>query len=163
MRVNACEDGDKRIWLPWHIDATIAIIFGGAQFKEGTDLWATKRVGMMPAPDFGRHLSHDRFQRVLRYWARGLPEEREKLKQNPWAQIDPWVKGYNEARLREVKPGSCVTPDETMLEWKGKVVLGVYHTSLILCASQNLWAQKGRQCVRVLSEFAFTLKFKKAR
>ena len=89
VRENADEDGDKRIWLGWHIDATLAIIFGGAQFKEGTDLWATKRVGMMPPPDFGRQLSHDRFQRVLRYWARGLPEEREKVKQNPWAQIDP--------------------------------------------------------------------------
>ena len=92
VRENADKDGDKRIWLAWHIDATLAIIFGGAQFKEGTDLWATKRVGMMPAPDFGRQLSHDRFQRVLRYWARGLPEEREKVKQNPWAQTDPWVK-----------------------------------------------------------------------
>jgi hypothetical protein len=75
---------------------------------------------MMPAPDFGRQLSQDRFQRVLRYWARGLPAEREKLRLNPWAQIDPWVDGFNAAWLREVKPGSCLTPDESMFEWQGK-------------------------------------------
>ncbi len=54
VRDNADEDGDKRVWLACHIDATIAVLFGGAQFKEGTNLWATKKVGMMPAPDFGR-------------------------------------------------------------------------------------------------------------
>jgi len=75
---------------------------------------------MMPGPDFGRQLSHDRFERIIRYWSRGLPMEREKLRLNPWAQIDPWVQGFNDARMREVKPGSCLTPDEMMLEWKGK-------------------------------------------
>ncbi len=65
MRANADEEGDRRPWLPWHIDTTLAIIFGGAQFKEGTDLWSTKRVGMLPAPDFGRQLSRDCCQRVL--------------------------------------------------------------------------------------------------
>jgi hypothetical protein len=74
----------------------------------------------MPGPDFGRQLSHDRFERVVRYWSRGLPMEREQMRLNPWAQIDPWVQGFNDARLREVKPGSCLTPDEMMLEWKGK-------------------------------------------
>jgi hypothetical protein len=57
----------------------MSIIFGGAQFKEGTDLWATQGVGLMPPPDFGRFLSKDRFARNLRFWARGLKEEREKL------------------------------------------------------------------------------------
>jgi hypothetical protein len=120
IRENADEDGEKRLWVGWHVGAAIAIIFGGAQFKEGTNLWATKKVGMMPGPDFGRQLAYDRFERVLRYWARGLPGERERLRLDPWAQIDPWVKGYNEARLREIKPGSCLTPDEMMFEWKGK-------------------------------------------
>jgi hypothetical protein len=35
VRDNAEEDNDKRVWLGWHIDAAIVIIFGGAQFKEG--------------------------------------------------------------------------------------------------------------------------------
>ena len=147
VRVNACEDGDKRIWLPWHIDATIALIFGGAQFKEGTDLWSTKRMGMLPAPDFGRQLSNDRFRRVLRYWARGLPVERDKLKSNPWAQIDPWVKGFNEARKREIKPGSCVTPDESMYEWKGKSGFGgLPHMSLIIRKPEPLGTELKTMC-----------------
>ncbi len=101
----------------------------------------------MSPPDFGRQLSHDRFQRVLRYWARGLPEEREKIKQNPWAQIDPWVKGYNDARLREVKPGSCVTPDETMLEWKGKSGFGgLPHQSYIVRKPEPLGTEGKTLC-----------------
>ncbi len=32
-------------------------------------------------------------------------------------------KRVKEARNREVKSGSCVTPDESMFEWKSKVVL----------------------------------------
>ncbi len=136
IRDNAdeAEDGsqDKRIWEKWHVDAALAIIFGGAQFREGTNMWSTKRVGMMPAPDFGRQLSYDRFQRILRYWARGFPYERERLRTNPWAQVDNWVKRLNEARLREIKIGSCVIPDEMMLEWKGKSgVGGLPHLSYI--------------------------------
>ena len=88
VRQNAEDDNDRRPWLGWHIDAALAIIFGGAQFKEGTDLWATQRVGLMPAPDFGRFLSKDRFKRILRCWSRGLSEEREVLRLNPWATID---------------------------------------------------------------------------
>ncbi len=102
--------GTRDCWLPWHIDAALAIIFGRAQFKEGTDLWSTKRVGMLPAPDFGRQLSHDRFQRVLSYWARGLPEERQKLKENPWAQIDPLLFSYPCFTLH------CITFYGTFLE-----------------------------------------------
>ena len=33
IRDNADEDGDKRVWDKWHVEATLAIIFGGAQFK----------------------------------------------------------------------------------------------------------------------------------
>ena len=147
VRENADEDGDGRPWLPWHIDATIAIVFGGAQFKEGTDLWSTKRVGMLPAPDFGRQLSRDRFQRVLRYWARGLPTERQKIKENPWAQIDPWVKGFNAAREREIKPGSCVTPDESMFEWKGKSGFGgLPHQSYIKRKPEPLGTEGKTAC-----------------
>jgi hypothetical protein len=34
------------------------------------------------------------------------------------------VKSFNEARMREIKPGSCLTPDEMMFEWKGKSGFG---------------------------------------
>jgi hypothetical protein len=36
-------------WSLDHINATLCINFGGAQFKECTDLWAITRKGMMPA------------------------------------------------------------------------------------------------------------------
>ena len=54
VRQNAEDDNDGRPWVGWHVDAALSIIFGGAQFKAGTDLWATQRVGLMPPPDFGR-------------------------------------------------------------------------------------------------------------
>jgi hypothetical protein len=38
VRENAENDNDKIVWLLWHIEAALAVIFGGAQFKEGTDL-----------------------------------------------------------------------------------------------------------------------------
>ncbi len=52
-----------------HIFSAMCIMFGGGQFKEGTDLWSVRRKGMMPAPDFGLYLSRRRFEFVLRYWA----------------------------------------------------------------------------------------------
>ncbi len=120
VRENAEEANDHCVYYLWHIDCALAWIFGGAQFKAETDLWATEPKGMMPAPDFGRVLSRDRFKRIVRYWSRGLMTDRENLRGRPWAQVDRWVKGFNAARLRGVSPGSSLTPDEMMLEWKGK-------------------------------------------
>ena len=42
-------------------------LYGGAQYKKGTDLWARERKGMINAPDFGRVLPKDRFLRINRY------------------------------------------------------------------------------------------------
>ncbi len=36
----------------------------------------------------------------------------------------PVVDGFNEARFREILPGSLLTPDETMIEWRGKSGFG---------------------------------------
>jgi hypothetical protein len=131
----------------WMIDAALTIIFGGAQFKDGTDLWATNNHGLMPPPDFGKHLSRDRFKRICRYWARGLKRERDRLRDNPWAQVDSWVKGFNEARLREIVAGSCVTPDEMMLEWKGKAGFGgLPHLSFIKRKPQPLGTELKSLC-----------------
>ena len=44
VRANADEDGDKRLWLPWHIDATLAIILGErrlVEHKAGWDVTST--------------------------------------------------------------------------------------------------------------------------
>ena len=53
-RAAACNDKYKD-WNMHHIEATFKVIFGGAQFKTGTDLWATETKGLMPPPDFGRY------------------------------------------------------------------------------------------------------------
>ncbi len=71
VRENSEELNDKRSRFMRQIEAAMTIIFGGAQFKEGTDLWATQNLGLMPPPDFGRHLSRDRFKRIVRYWELG--------------------------------------------------------------------------------------------
>ena len=48
-------------------------LYGGAQYKKDTDLWATDRKGMINAPDFGRVLPKDRFVRINRYLQVPLP------------------------------------------------------------------------------------------
>ncbi len=45
IRDNADVDGDKRLWGKWHVDAALAVIFGGAQFKEGTNCGLQKGWG----------------------------------------------------------------------------------------------------------------------
>jgi hypothetical protein len=70
------------------VKAALAIIFGGAQYKAGANLWATKRKGMLKTPDFGLYLGKDRFQRILRYWSQGSDGTKEKLRDNPWEEVD---------------------------------------------------------------------------
>ncbi len=78
---------DKRKWEIEHIEATLCIIFGGAQYKAGTNLWGVQKKGMLRAPDFGLHLSEDRFGKILRYWSKGLDGTREKLLEKPWEKM----------------------------------------------------------------------------
>jgi hypothetical protein len=54
-----------------HTRGFLVRLCGGAQFKEGTALWETKKVGMMPPPNFGRHFNRDRFDPSLRCLGRG--------------------------------------------------------------------------------------------
>ena len=61
--------------------------------------------------------------------------------------MDSWVKGFNEARLREIVAGSCVTPDEMMLEWKGKAGFGgLPHLSFIKRKPQPLGTELKSLC-----------------
>ena len=73
VRGRAAEANDKHRnnWNAEHVDGFLTCVFGAAQFKPGTDLWATARKGVMPPPGFDRHLSKGRFDRVLRHLARG--------------------------------------------------------------------------------------------
>ena len=68
VRDGAAVAKDKRKWEIEHIEAALCIIFGGAQYKAGTNLWGVQKKDMLRAPDFGLHLSEDRFGKILRYW-----------------------------------------------------------------------------------------------
>jgi hypothetical protein len=100
--------------------ATLCIIYGGAQFKEGTDLWCLGQNGMMPAPDFGIYLSRDRFHKILRYWAFGIDGGTELLREKPWKEVDIWIRAFNKNRKEELTFGTDLTPDEMMFAWRGK-------------------------------------------
>jgi hypothetical protein len=120
IRDGADNCNDQRKWDVDHVNAALCVIFGGAQFKDMTDLWSIQRKGMMPAPDFGLYLSRERFKRILRYWARGPRGTSEKLKENPWEEVDYWVRAFNKCRKEELEVGTNVTPDEMMFAWRGK-------------------------------------------
>ena len=123
---------DKNHWKLEHIMAALCIIFGGAQFKEGTDLWCLTQKGMMPPPDFGMYLSRDRFQRILRYWAFGVTGDVDMLREKPWEEVDVWVRAFNKNRKEELTFGTDLTPDEMMFAWRGKTGNGgIPHLSFI--------------------------------
>ena len=133
IRDGADETNDARRWDIDHVHAALCVIFGGAQFKDMTDLWSIQRKGMMPAPDFGLYLSRDRFKRILRYWARGPRGTSEKLKDNPWEEVDYWVRAFNKSRKDELEVGTNVTPDEMMFAWRGKKGNGgIPHLSFLI-------------------------------
>ena len=128
LRHRASEANCKyKTWRLDHVDAALTVMIGGAQYKTGTDLWATERKGMMEAPDFGRVMSNDRFHRVLRYWARGpagrlpyiLPPfhpsshsvlvsfltfsvssagVEDQLGRQPWGEVNWFLDGFNASR-----------------------------------------------------------------
>ncbi len=123
---------DKRTWKVEHIEAALCIIFGGAQYKAGTNLWSTEKKGMLTAPDFGMHLSQDKFQKILRYWSYGPDGTKKKLRDNPWEEVYIWIRGFNKNRQAEIEAGTDITPDEMMFEWTGQAGAGgIPHKSFI--------------------------------
>jgi hypothetical protein len=103
-------------WREDHIDAALTILIGGAQYKTGTDLWATTRKGMVEPPDFGRFMSKDRFARVLRYWARGPEDAENFLGVKPWGEVDWFLDGFNESRYPPPPHSTPQRPHSPMLE-----------------------------------------------
>ena len=118
VQCRADQTSDKRRYTAHHVRGFLVCVYGGAQYKEGTDLWATKRVGMMPAPNFGRHLDKERFTRILRYLKAG-PEGCED-EGDPWYPVRFMVGGYNKTRRRNFQWGWTAVIDETMFAWRGK-------------------------------------------
>jgi hypothetical protein len=133
VRDGALKAKDKRAWTIDDIHAALCIIFGGAQFKEFTDLWAVKKRGMLPP------LTLDFICRTTvstAYCGIGLTARRTdcwgELLENPWAKVTYWVTGFNKARREELEVGTDVTPDEMMFAWRGeKVNGGIPHLSLV--------------------------------
>lgn len=66
-----------------------------------------------------RYISRDRFDRVLRYWARGPLGCEDALTEAPWSEVDWIIDGHNAARRKQFRPGSRLTPDESMVSWTG--------------------------------------------
>ena len=89
---------DRREYTEQHIKSFLACFIGAAQYKVGTDLWATERVGMMAPPDFGRYVNKDRFDRIFRYLARGPVGNGEDT--DPWKEVRWFVDAFNENRRR---------------------------------------------------------------
>ena len=78
------------------------------------------------------HLAKDRFDRVLRYWARGPMGVEDTLTHEPWAEVNWMINGFNEVRRREMRTGSRITPVESMVTWTGACGAGgIPHLSYI--------------------------------
>ncbi len=57
----------------------------------------------------------------------------EKLKDNPWEEVDYWVRAFNKSRKEELEVGTNVTPDEMMFAWRGKKGNGgIPHLSFLI-------------------------------
>jgi hypothetical protein len=96
-----CKVNDKyKDWRKEHIQGALMILVGGSQYKPGTDLWAQDAKGLLAPPDFGKILSKDRFERILRYWARGSLGVEDKLGEEPWGEVEWWIDGHNKVRTR---------------------------------------------------------------
>ena len=132
-RADECSDKKFKSWNASHIDEALKVIIGASQFRAHTDLWSTERKGMLPPPDFGRWISKDRFTRILRYWARGEIGIEDTLTDDPWGEVRIWVNGHNSARREEIRCGSALTPDESMIAWTGiSGPGGVPHLSFLI-------------------------------
>jgi len=119
-RATEANDKHRNNWHKHHVDGFLTCIFGGTQFKPQTDLWAPERKGMMPPPGFERHLSKDRFDRVLRCLSRGPVGTEDDLGDDACTEVRHWTDGHNKVRKAKLRAGSKVTPDEDMLTWTGK-------------------------------------------
>ena len=147
VQFRAIEANDKRKYTEDHIRGFLVCLYGGAQFKEGSDCWATDTVDMLPPPNFGRHLNADRFDRILRYFARGPEGCDENAAEDPWFQVRWMVNGYNACRKRVFIWGWCCIVDESMVSWTGKSgVGGLPHLSFIPRKPEPLGVELKTMC-----------------
>jgi hypothetical protein len=67
----AAEANDKRTNTVDRLRAFLVCLHGGAQFKEGTELWAETAFGVTPAPRFGRLLNKGRCTHSHNFFCHG--------------------------------------------------------------------------------------------
>ena len=149
VKYQANEAGDKykEHWYREHIIGFILCLYGGSLYKVGTDLWSKEPEGLRPAPDFGKYISRDRFDRVRRYLSRGPEGAKENLTEDPWAQVRWLIDGFNDCRRREVRCGASINPDESMWAWTGKSgVGGLPHLSFVKRKPEPLGAEFKTVC-----------------
>ena len=103
-------------------------------------------LSSLPSNRF-RYISKDRFDRVLRYWARGPVGCEDTLSENPWAEVNWVIDGHNEKRRKEFRAGSRLTPDESMVTWTGAAGPGgMPHLSFIKRKPKPLGAEFKSVC-----------------
>jgi hypothetical protein len=102
-----------------------AILCEGCQFTAGCDVWRKTRKGMMPPPDFGRVMSHDRFDRWLRRLSEGPLEDRQS--EDPWHPIRWLVDGFNASRKRNCDAGCEIAVDEATWQWRSGSIPHLSH------------------------------------
>jgi hypothetical protein len=85
---------DTRPHTMVHMRAFLACLFGGSQFKRGADLWATKPIGLMQPPNFGRRIAKDKFHRILRHLRRGPEGCEDGAADDPWHPVRWMVDGF---------------------------------------------------------------------
>ena len=94
---------------------------------------------MLEPPDFGRLISKDRFERGLRYWARGPEGVEHSLGVEPWGEVNWFLDGFDKTRREKFRPGSRLTPGECMIAWTGQSGPGGFHIYLLLKGNLNPW------------------------
>ena len=94
---NATRHRDKGVFDMEGLMAFLCCLYGGCQFTVGTDVWATKKKGMMPPPQFGDIQSKDKFDRWRRYLSEGPVNARES---DPLREVRWLIKGYNDNRKK---------------------------------------------------------------
>jgi hypothetical protein len=95
--------------------AFLGLLFSGAQFKVGTDLWSKKRKGMMPALNYSHVMSKGKFDRYFRYLSEGPPDDIDP--QEPLYPMRWVVGGFNKSRKAKITAGTNLIMDESMWQW----------------------------------------------
>ena len=128
VQARATFHGDGSKFRERDVRAWMALSIGSTQFKPGTDFWSTTPVGLIPAINWGRHLSRDRYLRITRYLSEAAPLPDGDLDRDRWRDVTWMIEAFNKSRKMHVKPGWLLCVDESMIAWTGN---GCPHLSYV--------------------------------